>query len=485
LDDFGPLPSWLGGQWVQSVNAPDTLSFDYPATEQFAMDLKRPQIVKLLNATGQTLQKFWIQSPLPQVRRNDDSVMVSVSAHSWLGRLQDEMVESYRPGDSILTQTMTASTGQCYAYEPELFEVGDTIVVDSERMTVTGFGLTDGELLVTRGVDDTAAAPHEAGVTVDLLLTIKEHATAILGLSETGVNVRTIMGELDVTPVLYRADNRSILDCLDDLFKLSGQIGQYTILHNGSFYWKDSLSDAEIDIELGYNLRSLSRTVNDQNLATRLYVFGASGAGNRRVRLSDLAGVSVDYVEANTGTYGVVSKTIILEDVTDPKTLKLYADALLPLTSEPELSYDIDAIDVSAIGLGAAPKLYIGARANIRDTDLQIDATEIVTGISRRLDNEVEVSYSFARNPIDIESLIRSLANRVKKQETRDIGAIVRTQIADGGSLAPRVNAASDATHRDGDLRTTDDGLQYSKDGIWEDTGGGTAGGYYVRYTGE
>ena len=131
-----------------------------------------------------------------------------------------------------------------------------------------------------------------------------------------------------------------------------------------------------LEFRMSRNVQSVSHTVDRRDLRTRLYPLGY-GEGVNQLTIADVNG-GVEYIEANTGTYGVISDTFVDTSVTDAQMLKNTAQAYLDVASEPSVLTEVDGIDVF-LRTGEpmdAPRL--GAVASVPIAELGIDLAERV-----------------------------------------------------------------------------------------------------------
>lgn len=475
LDGVGPLPYWLSANWTQRINEPDELTISYPSDQANALSLKRPNTITLYDSDGYPLQRFDLLGALPSLKRDGARTTVEASARSLIGRLDECLVTAYTLSNGAAlaanveasAATITVGTGQGAA-------LSGTILIDGEQMTVTA---RDGDTLtVTRGVNDTVADSHSSGARVLLGQSISAHVRALLSQfvpASSGVFVDRLDDALSAT-VFVEFFGISVLEAIRQLFTLSGSFGQFTVTASGRFVWVAQLGGTS-KVDLGVNLRSLERRVDDSQLCTRLYVYGAGASPLTRVRLSDLSGVSVDYLDANTATYGVIPRAVTLDNVYDPHTLTTVGQAMLDVLSEPYLSYTVTAVELSALGLGS-DAITIGSVMTVTDSDLGISTTETVASITRDLANPEATTIELANRSRDVATVLDSILRRVNAAENRDVAQIVKDAIAtdseDGGiSGIPRVDMPSDSTPQDGDLRTGgtvgSPTLSYAKDGTF------------------
>ena len=226
---------------------------------------------------------------------------------------------------------------------------------------------------------------------------------------------------------------------------------------DGKFEWRERLGTLGGTIGLGLNILSLERTVNYDNLATQLYLYGEGLSMDTR---------PVAVKTNNTDVYGTITKRVFANNVRDAATLDTIATNLIAVISEPEVSYRIPAVDLYA--LGAGPYIPIGSSLNVVDADLEIDTTQTVVAISRQLDVPDEVTYELAnaaaQRKESIEDLLSKLIKRVDVQEardfTQDINRAIRAANITGVS---RTNPVSTPLEADMD---TGDGLVYYVDDV-------------------
>ena len=135
-------------------------------------------------------------------------------------------------------------------------------------------------------------------------------------------------------------------------------------------------STPTLEFRMNRNIQSVSHTVDRRDLRTRLYPLGY-GEGVNQLTIADVNS-GVEYIEANTDTYGVISDTFVDTSITDPQTLMDTAQAYLGVVSEPSVLTEVDGIDVF-LRTGEpldAPRL--GAVASVPIAELGIDLTERV-----------------------------------------------------------------------------------------------------------
>lgn len=158
--------------------------------------------------------------------------------------------------------------------------------------------------------------------------------------------------------------------------------------------------DAFCECRLSRNLTSASVTMDDSELCTRLYPFG-DGEGTDRINLSGLTGQ--EYVDADTiDTWGIISRQITQEDISDAVTLQAFADRYIERHKNPMLSVELNAVDLYAATGVEIDRFRLGRMCRLPLNDYGVMLYERV--IAKRYGNVY-------RNPHDVRV---TLANKSK-----------------------------------------------------------------------
>lgn len=104
------------------------------------------------------------------------------------------------------------------------------------------------------------------------------------------------------------------------------------------------------------NVRTLTISVDRDAQCTRVYAFGA-GEGEERIGLTGLIGTP--YLDAE-GADRVIAKSITNEDIYDALTLKDVAQRYLDRHKDPDVSIQVDAVDVYKLTGETFDKFHIG-----------------------------------------------------------------------------------------------------------------------------
>jgi phage minor structural protein len=99
---YGPLPYWRNATLTINLNAPATLSFDYPVAGRYSEYLHQPHSITLRDSDGYRIQRFAIKGVSRNVQRTaDGEFYVHVESADSLDQWNDEYVASYHAYGTI------------------------------------------------------------------------------------------------------------------------------------------------------------------------------------------------------------------------------------------------------------------------------------------------------------------------------------------------------------------------------------------------
>jgi hypothetical protein len=174
------------------------------------------------------------------------------------------------------------------------------------------------------------------------------------------------------TARMFTADDTNVMDALRQL-QNSQPVGR------SGFLWIDDQNRLQWRLRIGVDRAVLSSSLPTPSLrgatvrmcldemATRVYLFGALKTTDTFTSLTD-AGQPNDYLQANTGTYGVRSARRTDNRIKYPETLLAAAQRILAETSVPYYEVEVDTVDlVKADGDYGAVDLWPGSEYRIDD----------------------------------------------------------------------------------------------------------------------
>jgi len=176
----------------------------------------------------------------------------------------------------------------------------------------------------------------------------------------------------------YRWENRSLLYALLDIPTQQKADYQFTF-DTTTYPWTVNLvtpsSTPQANVDYGRNLKLIKRTRDIGGLVTRLYAYGFGLPGTaEEITIETANPTGEKYIESNTDTYGIISKTWKDQRFTDPTMLYNAAVELLDRLDQPKTTYTVDAADVyQLIGVD---ELILGDYIQITDSELGIDTQQ-------------------------------------------------------------------------------------------------------------
>jgi hypothetical protein len=149
-------------------------------------------------------------------------------------------------------------------------------------------------------------------------------------------------------------------------------------------------------------------------IITRVYYYGAPVDGDRYLSLAD-AGLSVEYVQANTGTYGIRALRKIDNRIKYPETLLSTAQRVLQEYSAPYYEVEIGAVDlVKADGTWPTVDIWPGTEYLLDDDTAAPmgGAYVIATSVTYDLTNPLAVSVKLANRAKRLSDIIERIVSQ-------------------------------------------------------------------------
>lgn len=193
----------------------------------------------------------------------------------------------------------------------------------------------------------------------------------------------------------------------------------------------------ELYIRNAYNLTFLNKESDPTNVCTRLYPLGY-GEGVNQLGIKEVNG-GIPYVESPKSyieKYGIIERVWVDRRYENAESLKSAAESMLKELQDPYVSYDVSFANLSADEYNRA---NVGVVARIIDTELGIDQSTLITGVSRIYDNVDSSTITIANKSRDIASTVADLADRQRIEMTYSQGAT--------NLYAQSLQANADPTH--------------------------------------
>jgi hypothetical protein len=303
-----------------------------------------------------------------------------------------------------------------------------------------------------------------------LVATVQEHVAWLLAqqVGDAPYTLGVIDEPLASYELLFEASAMTVLAALNELRSLLPVHlrGHFYITNDHQFRWRREVGPAGRKIQVGMNLRGMEYSTNEDDLVTRLYMYGAGQNGYRKLRLSDAPGQVNDYVEANTGTYGIIAQVKHDNRILWPQTLLAKAQAIISEFSTPAVEITVDVLDLAMADtsqdLSEWGDYYVGGRYLIEDPQQDIEETVTVAKVDYDLANPVPVKLSLSNRQRTLADVFRDMDAKYggKTDVTQGEGDTYNniTRIFTGGEIDEATGEATDdeyanLDYREGDLR--------------------------------
>lgn len=189
--------------------------------------------------------------------------------------------------------------------------------------------------------------------------------------------------------------------CLDELSSnLVGAIGGYLRLRrsNGQSYldYIDAYSQASNQvIEFGSNILSIEEYIDASDVYTVIIPFGKQDDKGNRVNITSVNNGS-DYIESAQGVslFGRIDRSVVWDDVTDPKVLKQQAQSVLKSAIEMATTITISAVDLHLINVNT-DAIQLGDWVRVISPPHGIDSDFLCSKMVINLQNPDQSQYTF------------------------------------------------------------------------------------------
>lgn len=419
----------------------------------------------------------------------------------------DTPTQVYAIDPPVLSATQTEKSGELVRLDMTLagnwmLERGDRIVYKDNAgivrsMMVTSPAVTHDENGVTT---DVVAKDEVWGLDAKLVLDYYATATPADALAKLVKNTTLWTAGTSDASVARKWDYQyeSLYDILTDMAATSGLklSASYALDSTGSNVKTRTLAfkrAANVTVKhrfvLGTDLKSVSHTINDTAVITRMYGRGKvtqqadAGKNIREVRL-DFASVNngLPYVQNDDAVkkYGLTEG--VYEDAECEDKNKLLSETRNALNGQLSQS---QTWEVSAVKLSSTPDLSVGDRVQVVDTIANLSTEGYISAITQDLLNPSGTTLTIGSQTAGILGSTRKLetvvgqAERLARQQAGALNGL-NTSVWDATSATVDANSAgwdrasaltAQLSISDGKLRLTQDGGTYEFD---PETGGFT-----------
>lgn len=184
---------------------------------------------------------------------------------------------------------------------------------------------------------------------------------------------------------------------------------------NGDLYldYLDRIgSGTDTTIKLAVNMKTISRTIDETSVISRLYPLGAKLEGSEdRLKLSGMP-----YIQdaAMVAKYGVQEKIKIWNDVTTQAALRTKAQAYLNNVNKSKKQYKISALDLAQAGYTDFEAFELGNIYHVDNSIMGIDEDLRIIGITYSIEKPYESELTFGDK---FETMTGFTVNKSKQVE--------------------------------------------------------------------
>lgn len=219
------------------------------------------------------------------------------------------------------------------------------------------------------------------------------------------------LGTVDVTlnNIVYGCNFEPVLNAILNILKNVKEYHLRVRETSGVLYLDclQSLSSNVVDVNLGENMKELIKSKDISQLATRIIPLGANN-----LDISSVNG-GVDYIEDLTAKalYGVIEKTVSYSDITDASTLLSTSMADISNYTQPLLTLQIDALDLSKLTGIKANEFMKGMSLHIVNPVMAIDTIVKIVEIDIDLMKEYNPKLTLSNIPQTMQDIVSGLQN--------------------------------------------------------------------------
>lgn len=237
--------------------------------------------------------------------------------------------------------------------------------------------------------------------------------TKLLTIHNNAVEVdkQIQLGTVDVilNDIAYGCNFEPVLNAILNILKNVKEYHLRIRETNGVLYLDclQSLSSNMVDVRLGENMKELIKSKDISQLATRIIPLGANNLNISSVNNG------IDYIEdlAAKGLYGVIEKTVSYSDITDAATLKSTATIDINNYTQPLLTLQIDALDLSKLTQIKANEFVKGMSLHIINPIMAIDTIVKIVECDVDLAKEYNPKLTLSNIPQTMQDIVSGLQN--------------------------------------------------------------------------
>lgn len=227
----------------------------------------------------------------------------------------------------------------------------------------------------------------------------------------------------------YEATLNAILNMLKDI-ECHIQVRE----ENGLLYLDclKELNSRVVEVRLGENMKEMIKTYDPTSIGTRIIPLGANN-----LTIADANG-GLDYIDDETskGLFGVIEKKVDYSDITDASTLLSTATTDISNYTQPSLTFEINALDLSTLSGVSADTFKKGLNLHIINPVMGIDSIYTVVEVDADLIQVYNPKLTISNIPTTIQDIISDNSNSAVNNDSVHNGVQV------GDSFGIRVSSS-------------------------------------------
>lgn len=192
------------------------------------------------------------------------------------------------------------------------------------------------------------------------------------------------------------------------------------------------LTSRVVEIRLGENMKEMIKTYDPTSIGTRIIPLGANNLNISSVNNG------LDYIDDETakGLFGIIEKTVSYSDITDASELKTKAIADINNYTQPSLTFEINALDLSTLSGISADTFKKGLNLHIINPVMAIDGTYTIVEVDADLTQVYNPKLTISNIPTTIQDIISKSENNAVNNDSVHNGVQV------GDSFGIRVSSS-------------------------------------------
>ncbi|AZV58825.1 phage tail spike protein [Clostridium sp. AWRP] len=192
------------------------------------------------------------------------------------------------------------------------------------------------------------------------------------------------------------------------------------------------LNSRVVEVRLGENMKEMIKTYDPTGIGTRIIPLGANN-----LTIADANG-GLDYIEdlIAKGLFGVIEKPVSYSDITDAAELKSKATADINNYTQPSLTFEINALDLSTLSSVPADTFRKGLNLHIINPVMGIDDVYTIVEVDADLTQVYNPKLTISNIPATIQDIISRNENNALNNDSIHNGVQV------GDSFGIRVSSS-------------------------------------------